>query len=93
MSNTGQIKRYEVYGDSVKDRYLNDDGEYVKYDDHLNIVNDLELRVDDLKRGLDKIFKVVSSFNGGMMPVCYNNVIVLNVEEYNSLVQAINATE
>lgn len=50
MSNTGQIKRYEVYGDSVKDRYLNDDGEFVKYDDHLNIVNDLEIRIAELER-------------------------------------------
>ena len=91
MSNTGQIKRYDPTMDG--DCRFQTHGEFVKYDDHLNIVNDLEIRIDDLKRGLDKIFKVVSSFNGGMMPVCYNNVIMLNVEEYNSLVQAINTTE
>lgn len=93
MSNTGQIKRYEVYGDSFKDRYLNDNGEYVKYDDHLNIVNDLEIRIDDLKRGLDKIFKVVSSFNGGLTPVGCDGVIMLKVDEYNALVSAINTAE
>lgn len=45
MSNTGQIKRYEVYGDSVKDRYLNDDGEFVEYDDHVRIVSELRQRI------------------------------------------------
>lgn len=45
MSNTGQIKRYEVYGDSVKDRYLNDDGEFVEYEDHVRIVNELRRRI------------------------------------------------
>ena len=45
MSNTGQIKRYEVYGDSVKDRYLNDDGEFVEYEDHVRIVSELRRRI------------------------------------------------
>lgn len=45
MSNTGQIKRYEVYGDSVKDRYLNDDGEFVEYEDHVRIVSELRQRI------------------------------------------------
>lgn len=91
MSNTGQIKRYDPTMDG--DCRFQTHGEYVKYDDHLNIVNDLEIRIDDLKRGLDRIFKVVSSFNGGMTPVGCNNVIMLKVDEYNSLVSAINTAE
>lgn len=47
MSNTGQIKRYEVYGDSVKDRYLNDNGEFVKYDDYVRIVSELRRCIAD----------------------------------------------
>lgn len=91
MLNTGQIKRYDPTMDG--DCRFQTHGEFVKYDDHLNIVNDLEIRIDDLKRGLDKIFKVVSSFNSGMTPVCCNNVIMLKVDEYNSLVSAINTAE
>ena len=64
MSNTGQIKRYEVYGDSVKDRYLNDDGEFVKYDDHLNIVNDLEMRVANQLKLIESANDRVSILEG-----------------------------
>lgn len=65
----------------------------IKRNEYAKRVNDLEIRIDDLKRGLDKIFKVVSSFNGGLTPVGCDGVIMLKVDEYNSLVSAINTAE
>lgn len=43
-----------------------------------------------LERKLDKIFKIVSCFNGGVTPIGCDGVIWLKVDEYNKLVEAIN---
>ena len=94
MSNTGQTP-YDNYksllGYLSSSQTVNLANETIELM-HQRII-DLEMRIDDKKRGLDRIFKVVSSFNGGLTPIGCDGVIVLKVDEYNSLIQAINTAE
>lgn len=52
MSNTGQIKRYSHTGGHVGDMELDNCGKFIKYDDHLNIVNNLVMRIAELELAL-----------------------------------------
>lgn len=49
MSNTGQIKRYVIYGEysklSLVEMDESNDGNFVKYDDHLAVVSRLRQRI------------------------------------------------
>ena len=37
-----------------------------------------------------RVFKVVSQWNNGITPIGYDGVIMITVEEYNALVNALN---
>lgn len=91
--STGQIKRYNCVANDHDSVELNDDGEFVKYDDHTKRVAELERKLSSQRDKLNKMFKVVSHFNGGLTPVGCDGMIMLKVEEYNALVDAINTTE
>jgi hypothetical protein len=47
-------------------------------------------RSEQLEAHCRKIFKIVSCFNGGRTPVGFDGMIMLKVDEYNALVNAIN---
>ena len=90
MSNTGQIKRYNHVGYDYDDIEPDDNGEFVKYDDHLNIVNDLEIRIDDLKRGLDKIFAAEQRI-AELEKELNDTKYLLSIS--SNMIRALNATE
>lgn len=98
------IKRYEYVGHSCDGIEPDNDGEFVTFDDYEKRVNGqlrllevsgrynekLEKRIAELESHCRKIFKIVSCFNGGRTPVGFDGMIMLKVDEYNALVNAIN---
>ena len=82
MSN---LTRYTCVANDHDAMEANPDGEYVRFD-YAN------LRIVELEQRIDNIRGVISKFNNGAQIISSDGCVLLTVDEYNSLVDAVNVT-